>query len=623
MTILLSATSLSKSFGARPLFDDISFGLFKGNRVGLIGPNGSGKSTLLRILAGDDTPDEGEISLRKSTRLAYLPQDSIFPSDKTALQVVLDALVKDPIHAKDEPFERETRALVALTRIGIHDTDQRAGTLSGGFRKRLAIASAFACEPDLILMDEPTNYLDLEGILALEEVLKESSITYLIATHDRYFLDHIATEVIELNRQYPTGMFQSEGSYARFLEKRADFFEAQLKQEDVLKNKVRREIEWLRRGPKARTTKAQGRIDGAEALMDDLKELKYRNAERKTVALDFTASERETRQLIVLKSVTKTLGERTLLNRLDLTLAPRTRIGRAGRNGSGNTTLLKLLSGALTQDSGTIKRADQLKVVVFDQTRDSLDKKQSLRRALAPDSDSVIYHDQSIHVVSWARRFLFRPEQLDVPVGTLSGGEQARILIARLMREPADVLLLDEPTNDLDIPTLEVLEESLLDFNGALVLITHDRYLLDRVSTRILGLDGQGGAEFFADYAQWETHYRKSERDATKATTNKIKATSTPSPTKSFSYRDKKEWEQMEAKILKAEEKLKACEAELLNPNIASNPEHLTAACLALETAQHAVDALYARWAELEEKRGESVSPSKAKTHATEANFKS
>ena len=266
---------------------------------------------------------------------------------------------------------------------------------------------------------------------------------------------------------------------------------------------MRREIEWLRRGAKARTTKAKGRIQEAGRLIEELGDARARAAGG-TAGIEFPASGRRTRKLLVARGLSKALGGRPLFRDLDLAVVRGTRVGLLGPNGSGKTTLLDLLAGALVPDAGEIERAEGLRLVRFDQHRASLDPDQSLRRALSPEGDTVVFQGRTIHVASWAKRFLFRPEQLELPVGRLSGGEQARILIARLMREPADLLILDEPTNDLDIPTLEVLEDSLAEFEGGLVLVTHDRFMLDRVSTVILALDGEGGAETFADYAQWE-----------------------------------------------------------------------------------------------------------------------
>jgi ATP-binding cassette subfamily F protein uup len=322
----------------------------------------------------------------------------------------------------------------------------------------------------------------------------------VIVSHDRYFLENVPTRRAELNKVYPDGVLYSPGNYSAFLEFKADFLHAQNKRQSALENRVRIETEWLRRGPKARTTKSKARIDNAGELISELSDLRQRS-QTSSANIDFVSSGQKTKRLVHFDKVTFGFGEKPLFANLDFTIMSGMRVGLVGANGSGKTTLLQLLRGEIEPQKGEIQRADGLRIVYFDQRR-QLNPDQTLRRALAPDSDSVIYRDNVIHVASWAARFLFTNEQLDQPVHKLSGGERARVLIANLMLEPAGVLLLDEPTNDLDIPTLEILEESLLEFEGALVLVTHDRYLLDRVSTIVLGLDESGQPGRFADYSQ-------------------------------------------------------------------------------------------------------------------------
>src|SRR6202035_1735416 len=309
-----------------------------------------------------------------------------------------------------------------------------------------------------------------------------------------------------INPAYENGAFRVEGNYSTFLEGKEAYLHAQRNRQEALENRVHTEIDWLRRGPKARTTKSKARIDTAHKLIGDLAEL---NARTRTTSarIDFTASDRKTKQLVTLDAVTHGVGGRTLFRDIHFIITSGMRVGLVGPNGSGKTTLLRLLKGELKPTGGSMRQAESLRIVYFDQNRE-LDPDITLRRALAPDSDSVIYQDRVIHVAAWAARFLFTGENLNRRIGRLSGGERARVLIAQLMLQPADVLLLDEPTNDLDIPTLEILEESLLEYRGALVLVTHDRYMLDRVSNIVLGFDGLGGAERFADYSQWDAWLR-------------------------------------------------------------------------------------------------------------------
>ncbi len=532
---LVSCESVSKQFGANPLFTDLSFTLYEGDRVGLVGPNGSGKSTLLRILAALEEPDAGTRSLRKGVRIGYVPQDPVFPADETAEHVVLAGLADVPL----EDYEKHVRAAIALGRLGFREGDgqgagpdlrQPVGTLSGGWNKRLAIARELARDPDVLLLDEPTNHLDLEGIVLLEELLGADARGFLVVSHDRYFLENVARRMLELDRAYPTGLLAVDGTYSDFLEQRDVVRRQQAEYQETLANRARREVEWLRRGPKARTSKAKARIDEAHRMLDELAEVRDR-ARGGTAAIEFAESGRKTKRLLVARGIGKSWDGRRVLADVDLLIRPGTRLGVLGPNGSGKTTLLSMLAGSLEPDRGEIERAQFLRTVRFEQSRDTLDPTVSLRRALAPEGDGVIYQGRSLHVAAWARRFLFRSEQLDTPVSRLSGGEQARILIARLMLQPADLLILDEPTNDLDIPTLEVLEESLLEFPGGLVLVTHDRYLLDRVSTSILALDPAtadrpGSARLYADTAQWEAELRS--RTAAPAPATAPRADPTP-----------------------------------------------------------------------------------------------
>jgi ATP-binding cassette subfamily F protein uup len=592
--LLLGCQDVAKSYGTRALFDGVSFGIFEGDRACLVGPNGSGKSTLLKILAGLEAPDRGARSVHGRLRVGYVAQDPEVPDGGTIEDAVLAAL------GHVEPDARPGRIAQTLGRAGFPDTRGDVASLSGGWQKRLAIARALAAEPDVLLMDEPTNHLDVEGILWLERLLVERARAFLVVSHDRYFLERVATRVLELNRVYAGGVFATDGAYTDFLSRRDDFLRGQAAYEESLANMVRREIAWLRRGAKARSTKAKGRIKEAGRLIEELEDAKSRNAVR-AAGIELTASQRRTKRLLVADGLAKSLGGRRLFRDLSLTVTPGTRVGLLGPNGSGKTTLLDVLAGARAPDAGTVERADALTLVRFSQHRAGLDPAHTLRRALAPEGDTVTFQGRSVHVASWAKRFLFQPEQLELPVGRLSGGEQARILIARLMLEPADVLMLDEPTNDLDIPTLEVLEESLAEFEGGLVLVTHDRYMLDRLSTVIVALDGAGGAQTFADYAQWE------DGRATAATRDDA-----PVPrdaparerrrTKRLGYLEQREWDGIEAAILEAEEAVERCRRDAEDPAIASNSSALQARLAAVEEAQAVVDRLYARWAELEQK---------------------
>jgi ATP-binding cassette subfamily F protein uup len=597
MALLASCNALTKTFGSRTLFENISLGISDGERLGLIGANGSGKSTLLKILSGHLDPDSGTVSLRRNVRVGYVAQETEFPPGQTVMETIAQALEGERL----DDLERSARINTTLGRAGFADGSVAADALSGGWRRRLAIARELARQPEVLFLDEPTNHLDLEGILWLEKQLANASFASVVVSHDRYFLDNVVNVMAEIDRIYPQGVFRVAGNYSDFLEKKNDFLHAQSNRQEALANMVQREVEWLRRGAKARTRKSKARIDDAGRLMRDLADLETRSA-KGTTQIDFTATDRRTKRLVSVEAISRDLGGRTLFRDLSFVLTPGTRLGLLGRNGTGKTTLLRMLAGEGEPDAGRIERAQALRIVYFDQARAQLDTSQTLRQGLGAHGDHVIYQDRLIHVAGWAKRFLFDSGQLDRPLTSLSGGEQARVLIAKLMLQPADLLLLDEPTNDLDISTLEVLEESLVEFPGALVLVTHDRFLLDRVSTAVLGLDGQGSAELFADYWQWEAAQVRPAPKVEKESASAARAAAPPAK-KKLSYLEAREWEGMEARILEAEGALQALHAEMQSPEVVSDGQRLQECYQKVQTLEAQVAELYARWAELEAKQ--------------------
>jgi ABC transport system ATP-binding/permease protein len=611
MPPILIAQNISKRFGAAPLFDDLSFAVHDNDRIGLIGPNGAGKSTLLAILGAEQHPDSGEVSFRKGVRIGYVHQISEFASGISVRQVIEAALERAvvPTTAREQRL-RETLGRAGFTESetsGAPGIDREAASLSGGWRKRLAIAEALVAAPDVLLLDEPTNHLDLEGIEWLEGLLRAASFAFVVVTHDRYFLENVASEIVELNRIYSSGLLRVKGGYSRFLEEREAYAEWQQRAQESLRNRVRTEMEWLRRGPKARTTKSKARIDNANALIAELRDSESRTRSA-TAGIAFDATGRQTKRLIEVENAAVTLGDREILRDVSVTLTSGLKLGLAGSNGSGKTTLLRAITGEIALSSGEIRRAPGLRIVYFSQMRE-LDTSVTLRRTLAPESDSVIYQDRVLHVAGYASRFLFTGEQLNQPVERLSGGERARVLIARLMLQPADVLILDEPTNDLDIPTLEILEESLLEFSGALVLVTHDRYLLDRVTNAVLGLDGVGNAALFADYLQWEAWRSQRIRVGSGAVAKEARQVApetlpaAPSRRK-LSYLEQREYDSLETRIDEADTRLRAAEERVHAADVVTDPSALTAALAEIEAAKAEHDAIYERWIELTEKTG-------------------
>jgi len=634
--VLLTAQNISKTHSLRPLFAEVSLSIREGDRLALIGPNGTGKSTLLKLLAGQDTPDEGSITAAKGLRAVYVPQLDQFTPGLTSRQVAVEASMA-ALGATHDHHDADILADMMLDRVGFDEVhaSAQAEALSGGWRKRLNIARALCQaggEPDLLLLDEPTNHLDLEGIRWLEELLKRPAASPVFAsvfvTHDRAFLESVATRIVELSAAYPKGTLAAEGNYTEFLRRKEEFLSGQAKAERVLANEVRKDIAWLSRGAQARRTKAKSRAAAGYDRMDALAEVRARNtaAATSSVRVDFSANDRRTRKLISAKGISKTLGGRLLFSDLSITLGVGDCFCLLGPNGSGKTTIIRVLTGELQPDAGVVDRCEPPPtVVVFSQHRRDFPPAMLLRDALAPLGDQIRFRGQPMHITAWSRRFLFRDEQLAQPVGSLSGGELARVHIARIMLETADVLVLDEPTNDLDIPTLETLEEALEDFPGAIVLVTHDRAMLDRLATEVLSLDGQGRATIYPTLDQalgartpGEAGPAKPQPEAAKGAAPAARSGTPPAagatsagsaapataPKKKLTYAEQIELGQMEQKITDAEAAAAKAESKLADPAVMSDHAKLTAACKVLSDAQEKVSTLYARWQDLEARQG-------------------
>ena len=610
MANLVSVNNFSKRVGAKSLFSGLTFGVTDRERLGVIGANGSGKSTLLKTLARIEDPDEGNIAYRSGARVCYVPQDTSWVGNPTIEEVLTAPLLRDRV-----PLEEHQGRLSQIIGTGqFADEHARVESLSGGWKKRLAVCEQLVRQPDLLLLDEPTNHLDFNGVEWLEDLLMDGDVGFVVVSHDRYFLNQVCQRVLELSPIYPGGLLLTEGGYADFLSKRAEWMAGQDQYLSSLANRVRTEEAWLRKSPKARTTKSRSRIQGAHKLLDELADMR----ERRTVAkaqIGFSATDRQTRRLIEAKDLEIALGGRTLFKNLSFVLSPGVRLGILGLNGTGKSTLLKLLTGELKPTDGTVRWADNLKSTYFQQHRADLPKGISLKRALAPDGDGLSAMGRSWHVNAWGKHFGFAYEQLDTVVDNLSGGEKARLAIARLVATPSDVLLLDEPANDLDIPTLETLEESLTSFAGAVVIVSHDRYFVDRVCNVILGLDGKGGVEIFAVFEQWNAWRLESEnpkqggagkRGDVGGGLDATGAASLPAggPRKKLSYKEQREWDGMEVEIAKAEAELARCQGIADDPGLATQSMKLQAATMALQAAQDKLDTLFARWAELESKGG-------------------
>jgi ATP-binding cassette subfamily F protein uup len=617
VSILLNAAKLSHAFGARPLFEGVTFTLSEGDRVGLIGPNGAGKSTLLKILAGELAPDGGQLAKRGQLRVALLAQTPTFAEGHTVRQAVRTGLSGAHHEGGWEADARVDELLAKLQLNGpVADGDTPVAQLSGGWAKRVALARELVAEPELLLLDEPTNHLDVESILWLERHLAAARFATVTVTHDRHFLQRVATRILELDRQNAGGLLDVRGDYATYVDRKAEAMASQELRAQVLRNTLRRETEWLRRGPPARSTKQQARIQRAGELAKDVAELGTRNVTRK-VDLDFQASGRKPKRLIEARSITKRYGDRTVFANVDLFLGPGSRVGLLGPNGCGKSTLLRTLIGDESPSQGTVLRADSLQVASFEQDRGSLDPHRSVADTICPGGDFVEFRDARLHRFGYLERFLFRQEQMVMSVGTLSGGEQARLLIARLMLRPANVLVLDEPTNDLDLATLGVLEEALTTFDGAVLLVSHDRYFLAQVATELVAFHTHpaelGRTTAFAGLEQWEewlptqtpTRLGRDRADgragATAGGEGAASVAGGGAPRrKKLSFKEQREWDAMETRIAEAEAKVAALLAESERPEVASDSGRVVALYAELETARAEVDQLYGRWAELE-----------------------
>lgn len=659
--MLLTATDLSRSHASRTLFKGVAFHVEDGERIALIGPNGGGKSTILRMIAGLEEPDTGRITVARSVRRVHVQQQDLFPLDSTALACVTQAALKSASVHGDE-HEAETLGSLILAKLGFGDDflEMPIARLSGGWRKRLSIACGLARAdgtPDLLLLDEPTNHLDVSGIDWLESLLRYGvgdlhANACVFISHDRAFISAVATRVVELNPAFAGGALSVDGDYDEFQRRRRETLEAQARAQSTLANEVRRDDVWLARGAQARRTKAKFRIEDSASRRDELSAISDRNtaASAGGPGVDFSGSGRRTRRLILATGVSKSFGDRTLFRDLDVELTPGSRLGLLGPNGAGKTTLIRVLCGELPPDAGTIRTADPApRIVTLRQNRHELPPTTLLRDAISPGGEVVHFRDRTLHIKAWSRMFLFRDEQLLQPIATLSGGEHARAYMARMMLEPADVLVLDEPTNDLDIPTLEVLEESIESFPGAVVLVTHDRAMLSRVATSIVVLGGgDGEVAVVTDLKQALAALSRAERraevwdsaasrEAATAPTATPKGTSPATPTsepastskgarvsssgaapaapsanpgaapkrsgRKLSFNEQRELDGIEAAITAAQEAVTAAERTLNDPKVVADRVKLARACEQMEAAQLRERTLFERWQELEAKQ--------------------
>ncbi len=604
---LISAHQITKTFSTKTLFRKISFAIDDGQRIGLIGPNGAGKSTLLSILSKKMDPDEGKISFSNSLRLGHLIQQPVFTEDETIYEAMMSK-------AEDE-YDGETIALCyeLITKL---DLDQqpdkefaKVSSLSGGWRKRVALARELMTKPNLMLLDEPTNHLDVHSILWLEEFIqKQNEVAFLIITHDRAFLQNTCNVIFDLDPRNPDGLIKSYGDYIQFLETKSMLMDGQLRLEEKKRNTMLIEKSWLARGPQARLTKQKARINRAHDLIEEVDQIENRNFVKK-VEFDFGKNQNSPKKLIEFVEAGKSFGERNLFAKLNGIIRPKSRIGLLGRNGCGKSTLIKVFMGEESTSSGTAFLNPDIQVCYFEQGKETLAKETTVMKVVCPEGDYVHLHGTPVYARSYLSRFSFTNQQMDMPVSQLSGGEQSRLLIAKLMLNPAHVLILDEPTNDLDVETLDVLTDCLADFEGAIILVSHDRYFLDQNSNEIWAFteDNSGDIVKFADYNQWYDWYEelKTKKPNNKNSTENKKSANTTdtSAKKKLSAKEIFELENIESNIAKKEIELKKLQADLISPEYSSDFKKLSQLATAVSVLEAEIQTTYTRWQDLEARK--------------------
>jgi ABC transport system ATP-binding/permease protein len=627
---LLRAADVSLSFGSRTLFHDLTLVVEEDERVGLVGVNGSGKSTLMRILAGELRPDAGELQLRRGARVTFLAQEPEFPPGATVagelsvaqapLREALEAhhalahelgslhgdaqdrasaqlaALSDRIESLGG-WDTEHHARTLLDRLGVKDWDRPVAELSGGVRKRVAIARALLSRPDLLLLDEPTNHLDADTVEWLEDALDALPGSLLLVTHDRYFLDSLVDRVVEI--QPGGGLVSYPGNYQAYLEQKLTAEEEAERAEHKRGRWIAQEVAWLRRGPEARRTKSRARIERARRLMAEPRFRRPRVPE-----LQLAEAPRLGHTVFEARDVAFGWPGRELFHDVSLLVQSGDRVGIVGPNGAGKTTLLRVLLGELPPQRGTVTRGRTVRVAHFDQGRESLDPEQTVYEAASAE-EQVELGGRVVALRDYLDDLLFPVPMQRMKVGALSGGERNRLLLARLFLQGANVLVLDEPTNDLDLPTLNVLERLLLGFTGAVLLVTHDRYFLDKVATRIVAVEGDGKV------VSWPgnfTTYRslRAQVAPPAGVSAEKRAPLAQAPTQAeatrprrLGYQAQRELDGMEAAIEAAEARRAVAEAELLRPDVYSDGRRAAEAQAVLAAAAAEVDRLYARWAEL------------------------
>lgn len=596
MKPLINASQLTKTFSDKTLFQDLTFSIGDRERVGLLGPNGAGKSTLLGLLTKNVDSDSGVVSLKKGLFYHEVKQVLFSKKKGSVRELIYEELSQGNAHIA-KPDENEMEIMAAD--IGLPPLDGPTENLSGGELKKIQLAAAFLSGAELVFLDEPTNHLDLKSIFWLEEKLRRAPFAWICISHDRYFLDKVASRFLELSPIYEKGSFEAKGNYEEFLKQKSLYLSEKENRKESLQNKLRKEEKWLKTQPKARTTKSRSRIDRAHEMGSELKSLKAMES-NEVGDIAFLHTERKSQKLLSLKKISYAVGERQLFSEESLEVTKRNRIAFLGLNGSGKSTLLKIMAGEIQPDSGRVERAFNLRLSYFDQSRKLLETDESVQSFLGDGGDHVLYNGRSIHISSWLKNFGINFEKKDSAVSSLSGGEKAKIYIAKLLLEPCDVLILDEPTNDLDIDTLQVLEKGLLSFPGTIILVSHDRFFLNRICTKFLVLTEGKPMDSFFSLADWlkslkDGKEKKGKKEAPKSSVQKKKV--------KLSYMEQREFDEMDKKVEKLEMKIEEHKEKMASPEVLSDHKKLQEMGDALEKDETELAKLYERWQVLEEKQ--------------------
>lgn len=600
---LLSAQNISKSFASKKLFQKISFGIDDNEKIGLIGPNGAGKSTLLKIIAKKITPDDGLITFSNDLRLGYLDQMPQFSPTET----IYEALMSAALDEYDGLEIAKAYELIAKLTLDTHPEKEFAqvSQLSGGLQKRVALARELMKSPNLLLLDEPTNHLDIQSILWLENFIQEQkNISFLIITHDRAFLQNTCNAIFDLDPKNPDGLFKSRGSYSQYLENKTILLDGLMRLEEKKRNTMNIEKAWLARGPQARLTKQKARINRAESLIEEVKDIENRNQNRK-IDFNFGQTASTPKKLCELKNIGKTFSDEKnyLFRHLDGFIRPGSRIGILGRNGSGKSTLIKTILGQIAPTEGEVFLNPDINVYHFEQKKSELNLNTTVLKNICDEGDYVHFHGKPVFARSYLSRFHFTPQQMDMPASHLSGGEQSRLLIAKIMLTPAHFLILDEPTNDLDVETLDVLSECLSEFEGAIILVSHDRYFLDQNTSELWAITENENAEIikFADYYQWEEWFKTNKFNS--EDNKNLKAEVKETKPKKLSFNEQFELNGIEEKIAKLEADLKNLQQEISSPEVQTNYQRLNELTLAISKLEKEIPLQYERWQHLESRK--------------------